>query len=385
MKHQGIAVGRSLPLILTLALLAAAFLPTAIGWTQETDAKTREERLKRASGLAGPGEETPAPRPGAPSVSPPVEGREIQEMESRRESHAGEAKAVVTKAYLNAIVQASDHSTTREIEAPEKRSLPGTVIKLNTPIEGEIYLPAGWKASGSSIDVLVHFHGAPWMVEENAEAAGLNCVVLALNPGGRGGQYASTFSNPEVFEYILDVALQQLRKENLIGADAQWGRVALSAFSAGYGAIREILNTAQFFNKVDAIALADALHASFADESTSGTRSRELDPEQMRPFVEFARLAAEGKKALIVSRSSVLPVYYSGTPETVAYLIHEVGGREEPVKPPHPDTTGMTLIMRFDKGDFHVRGYAGIGAADHMEHFYTLSALFKQLPLPKKS
>lgn len=382
MKAQGSAAGWSV----VVGILVAVCWIASTGWTQpaaKSQEEQRRERLKRASGFGAPGQTTPTPEPGAPSVSPTPASKRATAAAASRKPGAS-AEPFVNKAYLDAIVAAGDRATTRPIIAPEKKTLPGKIIKLNTPIEGEIYLPAGWKASGDSLAVLVHFHGAPWVVEQCAEQAGLNAVVLALNPGGLGGAYSKAFANPDVFEYILDVALQQLRKEGLAGSDARWGPLALSSFSAGYGAIREILYSAEYFNRVNGIALADSLHASLADDPTSKGQSRALNAEQMRPFVEYARLAAEGKKTLVVSRSSILPYNYSGTPETLAFLIREVGGKEEPVKPPAADKTGMTLLMKFDKGNFHARGYAGIGAADHMDHFYQMAALLAQLPLPKK-
>ncbi len=372
MKRSGTAFGWKT----AIGLLALGCLGWTLGAAQPE--RNREEILKRASGLGQTGQVTPAP--GAPSYSP---APEIEERLKPKEATTRPEEARSTsRAYLDAIVMAGDEATTREIVPPEKKSLPGQVVRLNTGVPAELYIPAGWKPAGSAVDVVVHFHGAPWIVEQDFEAAGVQAALVVVNPGGRGSQYSEMFRDPGVFESILEAALDRVKSEGIAPADAEWGKMGMTAFSAGYGAVREILYTATFFNRIDAVGLADALHTRFADEASSDSRA--VDPDQIRPFAEFARLAVEGKKTLVITRSSILPIYYTGTPETAAWLIHEVGGKEQPVTPPGKGPDGMKLIARYDEGNFHVRGYAGIGAADHMQHLYTIDSVFAQLPFPRK-
>lgn len=362
-------------------------------WAQSPDSRSpdaqREELLRRASGLAQvldqsttpsqprePGA-TPAPSEPRPEDSPRLAPREDQPPPARPGRPA--ARQVAPEV----VVDAKDRPSTGAVAvAPPQKptSQPGQVFPLAGPIKAELYVPSGWKESGGALDLLVHFHGAPWVVEQALEEGKFRCLLLAVNPGGLGGRYSALFKDLEAFDGLLDQALDLLRRNNLAGSDAQWKRLFLSSFSAGYGAIRELLYSAQYFNRIDGIALADGLHTSFDDATTS---TRQVNAAQMRPFVEFARLAAEGKKTLVLSRSSILPEGYCGTPETAAYLVRSVGGREEKVQPPVRGERGMQLIARYEKGNLHAWGYAGENASNHMDHFYAIGALLKELPLAR--
>jgi len=287
------------------------------------------------------------------------------------------------RGFLGAVLAATDKPTTRPITVPERRAFTGQVFNINKPIRAEVCLPPNWKPQGASIDVLVHFHGEPWIVQQNFEESGLKCVLITVNYGGASSRYRALFEDPEFFDNLLDEALEKLKKEQAVPAEAQWGRLALSSFSSGYGAVREILLNAKYFNMTEAVVLADSLHSDFADSPTSPTRG--VNPAQLIAFTEYARLAADGRRTFLLTRSSILPETYAGTPETAAYLIHALGGAETPVVPPEDGPNGFLLISRFDKGNFHMRGYAGIGPADQINHLYTIGTLFRQISFGPQS
>lgn len=363
-------------------------------WAQPPDPQSpdaqREELLRRASGLARTLDQSTTPsqarEPGAPPAPReprPEDSPRLAPREDPAPPPARPGRPAARQLAPEVLVDARDRPSTGAVAAtpPQKpASLPGQVFPLAGPIKAELYVPPGWKESGGALDLLVHFHGAPWVVEQALEEAKLRVPLLAVNPGGLGGRYSALFKDPEAFDGLLDQALDLLRRNNLAGSEAQWKRLFLSSFSAGYGAIRELLYSAQYFNRVEGIALADGLHTSFDDATTS---TRQVNAAQMRPFVEFARLAVEGKKTLVLSRSSILPENYCGTPETAAYLVRAVGGREEKVQPPVSVERGMQLIARYEKGNLRVWGYAGENASNHMDHFYAIGALLKELPLAR--
>ena len=60
---------------------------------------------------------------------------------------------------------------------------------------------------------------------------------MQLGSGSR--VYADAFADTAVFTRLLDEAASRLRE--LTGRPVEWNSITLSSFSAGYGAIRSIL------------------------------------------------------------------------------------------------------------------------------------------------
>ncbi len=84
--------------------------------------------------------------------------------------------------------------------------------------------------------------------------------------------------------------------------------------------------------------------------------------------MQFAKLAAAGKRLMVVSHSSIVPPGYASTTETSHYLVDAVGGHSRRMKPRSSDPMGLELIDRFDRKGLHVLGYAGNGPLDHCAH-----------------
>jgi hypothetical protein len=82
--------------------------------------------------------------------------------------------------------------------------------------------------------------------------------------------------------------------------------------------------------------------------------------------VAFAKRAAARKTFMFVSHSSVDTDGFASTTETMHYLANELGGR--PLRVTGEDPLGLRLIELFNRGDFHLRGYAGGGKRDHCAH-----------------
>src|SRR5262249_5273936 len=128
-------------------------------------------------------------------------------------------------------------------------------------------------------------------------------------------------------------------------------KLALSSWSAGYGAIEQILRQTGGKN-IDAVILLDSLHAGYDNE-----QAHTLKTAQIEPFVAFAKRAAGGKTFMFMSHSSIIPPGYASTTEVSSYMISQVGGK--PVKAKREDVLGLDMIRKYDKGNFHVRGYDG--------------------------
>lgn len=212
--------------------------------------------------------------------------------------------------------------------------------------------------SGPTVDVVIHFHGHEPARKEWVRVMS-DVVLVGVDLGTGSGPYHQRFSDPNAFEGLLthvEAEASRAAKRPL-----RIRRVGLSAWSAGYGAIQEILTQPSGKSRVDSVILLDALHAGYVGD--------QLNAIQLAPFVDFAALAARGRRFFFVSHSSIVPPGYASTTETANYLVHAVGGRPKPSRPRTSDPFGLELLAYYVSGGFHVRGYAGNGPLDHCAHF----------------
>jgi hypothetical protein len=104
---------------------------------------------------------------------------------------------------------------------------------------GVLYVPPSFRSDDGSFDLIVHFHGNTQLVEESVGAAKINALVLVINAGTGSGPYEERYALPAVFEDALGRVRDVAEKQGL--KDAKRKRLALSSWSAGYGAISKIL------------------------------------------------------------------------------------------------------------------------------------------------
>lgn len=242
------------------------------------------------------------------------------------------------------------------VSAPVKIET-GSLVVLHRPGE----------ASG---ELLIHFHGAVGTLRQAHRRTGSNAVLAVVNFPGLSSAYSRPIAGDAgLFGEILRQAWRVSRPEES-AADPQWRRVTLSCFSAGYGAVREILKTPENSARVDAIVAADSIYAGLVEGGTG----REVDPLQMQDFLEFARLAGEGRKTFIISHSSQATPYASTT-ETADYLLRELEIERRPDG--QLSTDGLRQSSRASRGRFIVLGFAGSAAEDHLQHLRRIDLIWK--------
>lgn len=249
----------------------------------------------------------------------------------------------------------------------EEAGVQGQEIQLSN---GVVFVPDFFDSKFLDVDMVVHFHGAAWLAERNFYQARKNAALVSIQFPGLSSAYSKPFSDPQLFQEILDETMSALKERGIVEPDARVGRICLTAFSAGYGAIREILRVPAYYEKITDLVLADSVHCSY-------TNDKQLSDEQMAPFLQFARDAAAGKKTMWMTHSSIQPPGYASTTETSDYLIAGVGGQRHAAL--GIEGRGMRLISAFDKGNFHVRGYTGNTKIDHMDHFYSMAIPLAQI------
>ena len=160
------------------------------------------------------------------------------------------------------------------------------------------------KDSGKPIDLLVHFHGMASVAAANFEKLNWNGALVVINFKGLSAAYAKPFREDSA---LLESVLEQAAKT--VGPETTCRSLTVSSFSAGYGAVREILKTPKFFERIDALIAADSMYASLEKDR----ETRQPLETHMRDYLRFAKLASEGKKTFIITHSSQETPYASTT------------------------------------------------------------------------
>lgn len=247
---------------------------------------------------------------------------------------------------------------------------PGIYEKWNRgPSMGQMIMPArGGVTKSGRFDVVIHFHGHDPARKEFVRVMD-GAVLVGITLGIGSGAYSQAFNSPNAFKSLIDsieaeVASQTGKKS------AKVRKVALSAWSAGYGAVEQILRQPYGKKIVDGVILLDGLHVGYNGDGT-------LQRGGLEPFIDFAKRAKSGKRFMFASHSSIVPPGYASTTETVSYLIHELGGKPRKSKPRKSDPFGLELNAKYDAGNFHARGFDGNDKMDHCAHIGLLSDVLK--------
>src|SRR5438105_5835286 len=154
---------------------------------------------------------------------------------------------------------------------------------------GTLFLPAKLKLKKQT-PLLIHFHGGTWLPEV-AAARESKTAVISIQLGAGSSAYARPFSDPQRFGQLIEEAEAK--------AGVKFEPVTLSSWSAGYGAIREILKVPENYSRVARVLLIDGLHTDYIGEKP-GPQESQLDASKLEIFLRFARDAVAGKKRMIV-------------------------------------------------------------------------------------
>lgn len=248
-----------------------------------------------------------------------------------------------------------------------------------------LQVPKTFTAGGDGgFDLVVHFNGNTELVLESYETALLDTVVVVVNLGSGSGLYEDWAQNPENLERIWRRVPEIVEKRGLEHAHIR--RVALSGWSAGYGAVVRALFHPATAERVDAAILLDGLHTSYKPGTT------EVEGSNIASIVEFARRAQRGEKLLVITHSNIKPDGYLGVRESTDYLLGQLGLSRHAADLdttiprlaaskgvlPEADLRPLHLSSEVREGSLIVRGFDGDQAAHHISHLMQMS----QLALP---
>jgi hypothetical protein len=267
----------------------------------------------------------------------------------------------------------ADHdASTTTIDRSGHASISGGIVVFPSTFRPE---------ADGSYDLLIHFHGNTSVVRESAEVAGLNAAVAIVNLGIGSLPYEEHYMMPGSYESLLGAIERRIAQRGL--AHPKLRRVALSAWSAGYGAISTILQVRKGKDDLDAILMLDGIHCGWEDGK--------LNARQMRPFALAAEHAAKGDLLFSITHSEIDPRSYASTAATADYLLDVVGAARKPLDPlanaptylslesmkgavAHKLEKAMTPTTEGQLGGLHVVGFRGETKEHHMAHLFQMGA-----------
>jgi len=223
------------------------------------------------------------------------------------------------------------------------------------------------------VPLLIHFHGSPSLVEQHVAVHLPRAALITVQLGTGSSVYRRPFAQPETMRNILQEASDQLHLKH------GWSSITLSGFSAGYGAVREILRSSEYFAQVNNVLLLDGMHAGYVPEGKPLAEGGVIDANDLDSFLSFAKAAVSGKKTFVITHSEIFPGAYASTTECADYLLSQLGLRSRPQL--RAGQMGMQQLSAVDTSGFHVRGYAGNSAPDHIDFLHAMPAWFGLLKI----
>lgn len=243
----------------------------------------------------------------------------------------------------------------------EEERPPGTRIPLTV---GSLFLPEALPPGEAPL--FVHFHGGTWIPE--VAAAKLPAAVIAVQLGGGSATYAKPFADPRAFAELLDEAGEKSGR----GLDLR----GLTAWSAGYGAVREVLKVPENYERVPSVLLLDGLHCGYVN-GKPGPLESELVVDDLSVFVKFAKDAAGGRKRFLLTHTEIFPGTFASTTETADHVLKELDLARRPVLRWGP--MGTQILCEAGRGGFRLLGFAGNSAPDHVDLLHALPELLAEV------
>lgn len=247
-------------------------------------------------------------------------------------------------------------------------------------VEGaRLYVPDGYiPVPDGAVNVLLHLHGAPSVVEPAFVAAGWSGVLVTFNRKGLSSVYETPFADPTLFPKLLDATLAALH--DMKRADGlKVGRVVVSSFSAGFGGVRAVLKVPEHRARINGLVMLDSLYAGYAGDPAF----KNVDPAKVADFRRFAVEAAAGRNWFLLTHSAQVPPGYASTTETADDLIRALGGASRPTS--FDWKNGWIQTRTFEKGRFVVLGFDGVGPDDHLAHLRRVAEVWKRARMLDKA
>ena len=238
-------------------------------------------------------------------------------------------------------------------------------VKLASRAAAELYLPTWFSPHRGSYDLIVHFHGLGKLQEGNLDRSQINAAVVSINLGVGTDQYGNAFRDPESFKKLLAETHEEIAKSGRAPGAQAANRIALSAWSAGFVSVQRIMAEPANASMIDAVLLADGFFTSFTD-----LKKRVINTASLERFVPLVESASKNEKLFAITHTAIPTGNYPSVEETVGKLLEMTSSAKTPSKAIGP--RNMHEIYVVDRGSFHVKGYEGLLAGDHIKQIHAM-------------
>ena len=266
--------------------------------------------------------------------------------------------------------------TKRPIAKPAQDP-PGEQVRISDQGNSfTLFIPANYEAKSGDIELAVHFHGAAWFAIQEHLRAGRTTPLLSIYLGEGSTVYRSGFEDPQRLPRVLKAVAEEIRLRS--GKRVRIASLDVSSYSAGYGAVRELVKSPDKVKMMRRIVLADSMYASYGPD-------KRPDEEHINPWLPFAEAAVQGKKVFVFTYSQVPTTGYASSSECARALCLKLGVplRKIVYNAIQAARAGdYPPVARADAGHFHAWGYWGADADAHMAHPRHLADIWKALEAP---
>jgi len=235
--------------------------------------------------------------------------------------------------------------------------------------DAQLFVPDGYRPpKGGVVPLAVHFQGGQTIAEENFARMGRSGVLIASTLSGRSSAFAAPYRTPGAFRELLAAGERALSER--AGRPLRFGAILITSFSAGYGAVRELLRQRELFEQIEALVMADSIYASVVAPDVRAPRA-----EQMADFVRFAQAAARGEKVFVLTHTEIRTDYAS-TRECADWILASVAGARTPSGA--YTERGVPITAEFHARGLHVYSVAGADAQAHVDCLWMLPELVRR-------
>lgn len=210
-----------------------------------------------------------------------------------------------------------------------------------------VFVPEGWRPRRNN-RVCLHFHSAPWYVVSQYQRTSLKDPVVAFNFGQGSTTYARPFESPLSWNLWVKEIESVLR--------SRMGALVVTSFSAGYGAVRNLIKQEGFLSKLETVVLSDSMYGSYSTPRTPLG-------DHVACWKPLADRARAGKTTVVMTCSTIEPETYCGTHEISRALVQSYGKEMTNITGTEGD---QRLLRRYDEAKWHVWHYDGKTPTAHM-------------------
>ena len=264
----------------------------------------------------------------------------------------------------------------REIRPPATQPAGARIDIVDGDCKTLLFVPVGYALPADGrVNLTVHFHGAEWFVIDEHIRCGVAEPLLVVNLGQGSSVYGRAFDDPLRLRRLAGLV------ETRLGSNARVAQLDLTSFSAGYGAVREILKHDMYIARTRRVILCDSLYAGWDPATTQPGATSRPSSDNMWPFERFLRLAAGGEKTFVLAHSSV-PTPYANTVATAKWVAELVDAPRTDVprnSTPASSDKDFPLLYRADLGRLHLWGYGGEDARAHLTSVRHLADIWRAL------